>query len=100
MKTCNKCRMSFSKEAQLAKHNETIHKIAINFTCEKCDHIFPSLTTYSRHRNKNNCVSNRENSHPSFETNFDCEMSESDYEINNTITNEFREDFEKENTSN
>jgi hypothetical protein len=95
MKFCEKCKIGFSKEAQLAKHNQDVHKIAINFICEKCNHICPTHSSYKRH--KTQCSkSNTTDGQPYLDSNFDCEMTENDYEISNFISNEMREDFEEE----
>ncbi len=95
MRFCEKCNIGFSKEAQLAKHNQDVHKIAINFICEKCNHICPTHSSYKRH--KTQCIkSNTTDVQPYLDSNFDCEMTENDYEISNYISNEMREDFEEE----
>ena len=91
MKFCEKCKIGFSKEAQLAKHNQDVHKIAINFICEKCNHICHTHSSYKRHLSQCNKSSSSYLQH-----NLDCEMTENDYEINNFITNEMQDEFAEE----
>ena len=84
--------MGFSKESQLAKHTQKVHGIAINFTCTKCEHIFPSYIAYQRHTSKNSCTVSNIDPHD----NTDYQMSDIDYEINNAVTTELMDEFEKE----